>query len=282
MLDYRKLVVRKAWERFKIRLFAGARHVVAFVLQTTILFALLYFQPWLGDVRAEGRLAAAGVASVLLSAVLSFLWDLFRAPEEIWRELSGRVEDFEAAVRPKFSVWLTNGGSPQTFGFGNTMRSPYTGSIQSVVTQSFSALAIEVTNETATLLEGCEAYLSRFEKVHGEDSYFQSLRLQWVPVGEDRATVDIPSSGKRTLLVFLVHGNRVAFLHDQMPIQAVHLLQDDTVYMGTITLSAKNKTSTYVEFRLDCGRDQPPHFVLARRGFRDAEIIDWAPETFWR
>lgn len=232
---------------------------------------------WPGDELIPLYVAFACLVVVWLSW-FAFTW-LFRVPYEQWNNVEERATELERIIRPKFSVLLHRFGKPHRFNYGHTHRSPFTGSTQSVIQNSFVALAIDVRNETATLLEGCEAYLSHFEEIGGEPSVFQSLRLEWVPVGDEVATVTIPAGGQRTVIVFQMAGHRPAFSHDRMPIEAVHMLKDGGYYFGTVTLTAKNTTSCYVGFRLDCLKDEPPHFSLIPRGFRDADILE-CPETF--
>src|SRR6185312_10902353 len=104
----------------------AGRHIVGFIVQTTILFVVLYYLPWFGDVREQSRLVAAGIASILGSVALSFVWDLLRAPQIIWGELSQRVSDFERAVQPRFSV-LTDRLAARQINYPTVQRSPYTG-----------------------------------------------------------------------------------------------------------------------------------------------------------
>lgn len=276
---YHKAVFRKALDLFKERSREWGRYVMGFVLRTVLLFGVLYAAPWLGDLRAESRLVAAIVASVVMSVFVSFVWDLVRAPTVMWNDLAARVDDLELLLRPKFSV-LVNHAPSRQYSYGVTHRSPYTGSAQTVVSQAFNALTIDVTNASATTLEGCEAYLANFEESGGEPTVFNSMRLPWVPVGGEVSAVNIPPHGLRTVLVFRVVGNRVAFLHDQMPVQAVHMIKENGTFHGLITLSAKNTPSAFMAFRLTCIPDEPPHFSLIRRGFNEPEFIGWAPETF--
>lgn len=254
---------------------------MSFALRTVLLFGVLFYAPWLGDVQAESRLAAAVIAAVVLSVFVSFVWDLVRSPAVLWSDLTARVDDLERLLRPKFSVLANHAPSLRAFSFGATHRSPFTGSAQSVVRNAFNALTIDVTNESATTLEGCEAYLSRFEEIDGEPSVFHAMRLPWVPVGDEVSVVNIPPSGQRTVLVLQVVGTRAAFLHDQMPVQAVHMIREGGTYYGLVTLSAKNvEGSSFVSFRLTCIPNEPPHFSLMPQGFNEPEFIGWAPETY--
>jgi hypothetical protein len=277
---YRRLVVRKAYDLFRTRLISRGRQVMGFIVQTTIVFAILYWQPWIGNVQDQGKLAAAGVISVLVSVALSFLWDLIRAPEIIWRDLSERVEQFEWVVRPKFSVLTERQRLSVTLSQATVQRS-INGRRSIISTQSpQNFLALTVRNETATKLTGCEAYLSHFEEIGGEDSVFQSMRLPWVPVADEVRTADIPSSGHRTALVFRVIQNRVAFIHDSIPVHQITMLKDDGHYTGVITLTAQNTADAFVGFELQCSLEHEPYFRILRRGFKDPELIPWVEETY--
>jgi len=218
-------------------------------------------------------------ATMGLIVTALFLINLFWfVPAALWGEQINAIADLERSLRPRFSV-LANFGA-RRYDFGATHRSPYTGSAQSVVQHTINALAIDVTNETHTTLERCEAYLSRFEELGGEPGVFHSMRLGWVPVGDEVSVVDIPPSGQRTVIVFQVVGNRAVFSHDKMPVQAVHMIKEDGIYYGVVTLSAKNAAAAYAAFRLTCIKGEPPLFSLMRRGFNEVEFIGWAPETF--
>jgi hypothetical protein len=277
-LTYRKLVLRKAYELFRTRLLSRGRQVMGFIVQTTIVFAILYYQPWVGSFQEQGRLVAAGVVSVLLSVGLSFLWDLFRAPEIIWHELSERVETLERIIRPKFSV-LTDRRNLRDFNYGHVSRSAG-GQMWIISTRSpANLLVLDVRNETAATLTRCEAYLSHFWEIGGEDAAFQSMRLQWVAVADEIFTVDIPSSGLRTAIVFRLFGNRVGFIHDDVPNEQLLLLKENGHYAGVVALTAQNTATGYVGFELQCIPDSAPHFRLLRRGFDDVELVPWVKET---
>lgn len=56
---------------------------MGFLVQTTILFAVLYYVPFLGPVQDEAGIVGATVVAVLASALLSFVVDLVRAPVRI-------------------------------------------------------------------------------------------------------------------------------------------------------------------------------------------------------
>lgn len=281
MFGYEKLVWRTAWDRFKVRLFAGARQVVGFILQTTILFAILFYQPWFGDVQQESRMAAAGIAAVLLSSLLSFLWDLFRAPAVIFANLSSRVEDLERKLAPRFSVIPTVGQRP-VYPAPQHVSVTVSGKVQSNRSLSEQFLCIEVTNNSASTLRGCEAYLSRFERVDvdGEESGWHSTRLAWMPAGETGASVDIPPLGVRSVMIFKVLGTRPLFLTRHLPGDLVHYLQDKAEYQGLVTLTADGTPATFVAFTLSCDApEREPTISVMRRNFgEEPDDFPWAPE----
>lgn len=82
-MSYLGTVWRNAVRRYKSRLAAGRERLMGWIIQTAILFGILYFQPWVGDLQDEAKLAAAGVAAVLGSAFLSFIIDLLMSPKDL-------------------------------------------------------------------------------------------------------------------------------------------------------------------------------------------------------
>lgn len=213
--------------------------------------------------------------------VALFFFNLFWAvPSALWGEQANEIGDLQRVIRPKFSVRLHCHGRATRFDYGHILRSPFTGSDQGVIRQSINALALDVTNETANILEDCEAYLSHIQEVNGEHGAFQSMRLAWLPVGGEVSTVSIPSGGYRTVILFQVVGNRVSFSHDQMPVQVAMMIKEEGLYQGTITLTARNTASSFVAFLLQCTKGEPPTISLMRRGFNERDdLVPWASET---
>ena len=82
-MGYYKRVGGNAVARYRARLSQGSERLMGFLVQTAILFGILYFQPWVGDLGDEAKLAGAGVISILASALLSFIVDLFASPKEL-------------------------------------------------------------------------------------------------------------------------------------------------------------------------------------------------------
>lgn len=62
------------------RLREGRSKAIGFIVQTTILFAILYFFPVFGPWVGEAGIVSATVISILASAGLLFLYDLWQAP----------------------------------------------------------------------------------------------------------------------------------------------------------------------------------------------------------
>ena len=93
---------RKVWgnavRRYRLRLSQGSERIMGFLVQTAILFGVLYFQPWVGSLQDEAKLAGAGVLSVLGSAALSFLWDLVVSTKELHEKLEGELAQSVEAI----------------------------------------------------------------------------------------------------------------------------------------------------------------------------------------
>ena len=246
---------------------AGAQHLMGFILQTTFLFAILYYLPWLGDVQAEGRLAAAGIGSVFLSALLIFAWDLVRAPEVIWSDVSGRVSLLEARLKPRFSIFLMEPQTAKPLNYGNVFHTA-NGKVHTNIRHSNDLLSFEVQNNSAVTLEGCEAYLSqlrRIDEAQAGQVPWQSLRLSFAPVGEESAVNVPPYGGQRTLVVFRVLGyNRAHLIQENVPVKMLRVIDDKGEYEGLITITANNAdAATLVRFRLLCDApENEPRFSV--------------------
>jgi len=280
LFTYQKLVFRTAWRLFQHRSRDWGIQVMSFVFRTTIVFGILFFVPWFGDVRAESRLVAAAAASVVLSVSLSFFWDLLRAPQVIWSELTRRLADADRRLSPCFSV-VPNVGSRPIYPAPQHVSVTLGGSIQSLRTLSGKYLCVEVTNSSAKTLKACEAYLSRFRRMDGEDPGWHAMRLEWMPVGEPTTSIDIPPLGVRSVMVFRELGNRALFLTTQVPGELVHYITDKGEYEGIITLTADDTTATFIAFTLICDApDQEPMLNVLRGTIGDVSgDIAWAPET---
>ncbi len=92
------LVLRQGWASYFSRIKSGTRQVILFSIQTTILFLLLYFQPWVGDFNDEARLAAAGGAAFLVSALLNLIWELIKAPAILHKQYVSEISRLSGAL----------------------------------------------------------------------------------------------------------------------------------------------------------------------------------------
>lgn len=72
--------------------------MAGFVAQTAILWGILFFQPWFGDLAGEAKLVAAGAAALIGSGILFFLWDLYRAPMEIFKTHRDFIKELSEAI----------------------------------------------------------------------------------------------------------------------------------------------------------------------------------------
>lgn len=84
---------------YRVRVQSGLKQVVGFVVRTVLVFALLYFLPWFGDLTGQAKEVAAAAAAVLFSFVLAFLWDLLRAPASIDAELRRQLNIIGGRLR---------------------------------------------------------------------------------------------------------------------------------------------------------------------------------------
>lgn len=93
MGTYYFLLLRKAGALWWARLHEWGPGVIWFILQTTFLFALIYWQPWLANPFDKGKEVGAAVAAVVASAIAMLFWDFIRAPALIDAEKSKLIED---------------------------------------------------------------------------------------------------------------------------------------------------------------------------------------------
>lgn len=69
-------------------------------MQTTLLFAILYFAPFLGDWVGEAKLTAAAViAAVFSSAFITLVWEALKAPAAIHALQSRRILTLEQTLK---------------------------------------------------------------------------------------------------------------------------------------------------------------------------------------
>lgn len=62
------------------RLREGKSKVIGFIIQTTLLFSVLYYLPSLGDLKIQIGTTGALVIAILASGILNFVFDLLHAP----------------------------------------------------------------------------------------------------------------------------------------------------------------------------------------------------------
>lgn len=65
--------------------------MISYLTQSAILFLVLFFVPWLGDVQGEARLAFAGGVALLTSGILFLLWDILNAPMRLQQAAESQV-----------------------------------------------------------------------------------------------------------------------------------------------------------------------------------------------
>lgn len=63
-----------------MRLKDGKKKLIGFIIQTTIIFAAIYYIPVLGNLSDQAGTVGVTIISVLASSLLLFLWDIVRAP----------------------------------------------------------------------------------------------------------------------------------------------------------------------------------------------------------
>lgn len=83
MLQYWKQVLDQTDAAFMPWAKEARAHMIGFVVQSAVLFLILFLLPWLGDVGSEVRLGVAAAAAILGSALLTWLYYLVRAPYEL-------------------------------------------------------------------------------------------------------------------------------------------------------------------------------------------------------
>ncbi len=99
MAKYWKWVLRVGWRSYRERTQGGRRKVIGFLIQSAVLFGILYFIPWLGVLKDEARLAAAASAAIVISGVLLLLVDIIRAPKKMNDMAGARLCELHRALR---------------------------------------------------------------------------------------------------------------------------------------------------------------------------------------
>nr|DAH62800.1 MAG TPA: transmembrane protein [Caudoviricetes sp.] len=80
MGKYYSRIVRYAVDLWLMRLKDGKKKLIGFIIQTTIIFAAIYYIPVLGNLSDQAGTVGVTIISVLASSLLLFLWDIVRAP----------------------------------------------------------------------------------------------------------------------------------------------------------------------------------------------------------
>lgn len=79
-MGYYQRVFRYAARLWMKRLRDGRQKLIGFILQTTIIFAVVYYFPIFGDLASRAGEVGTVVISVLASGALYFFYDLWRSP----------------------------------------------------------------------------------------------------------------------------------------------------------------------------------------------------------
>jgi hypothetical protein len=93
MGSYWRTLLAEGWWAYCARIKGGLRSMIVFLVQTTFLLALLYMAPWLGVLQDEAKLITATLGAVLISGLLTFVWELIRAPVSLHNRIMVRLED---------------------------------------------------------------------------------------------------------------------------------------------------------------------------------------------
>jgi hypothetical protein len=255
--------------------------IIATLLGAASYFAMLKFD----KAGALGELLPLIVVpAVLLSVgVVGFFvnW-ISRVPYSQWENLEGRVADLEHRLKPVISVRTATNHRADPIAYGTT-RVSLGGTRQTVIAHGPDhTLRLDITNDSATLISGCEAYLVRFERVdeETEPTSWHSLRLPWLQAGAvDDGGTDIPPSGIRSIALFRVINNRVHLVRDDgVPVHMVNAIKDRGEYSGLVAVTSRNAPTAHVAFTLACyGPDAAPLLNVERGSpFDDDDGLFWA------
>lgn len=278
--------VSLAWHMVITDLFGSYGRMALSAIVALLLSGASYFATVaLGQPDAIGELLPmAIVPTVLVSvgAVGFFLNLICRVPYERWRNLAERVVELERRLKPVISVRTATNHRAQPIAYGKTLVT-LGGTRQTVVGHGPDhTLTLDLTNDSATLIKGCEAYLVRFEWTDeaAEPMAWSSLRLPWLRAGaiEDDGA-DIPPSGWRSLALFRVINNRVHLIRDDgVPVHMVNAIKDRGEYFGLVAISSENAPTAHIGFTLVCDApDAPPLLNVHRRSpFDDDDGLFWA------
>lgn len=240
-----------------------------------------------GQGDAWGELLPVAVGPIVLISVASvgfFVNWLCRIPYLQWSDAASRVTELERRLRPVVSVRTATNHRADPVDY-ETTRTTLGGTRQTVLRNGPNhTLRLDITNESATTIVGCEAYLVRFEAIDAETqpSAWFSLRLPWLRAGTvDEEGANIPPSGMRSIALFRVINNRVHLMRDDgVPVHMVHAIKDRGEYSGLVAISSQNAPTAHVAFSLSClGPDVHPIMAVERGSPFDDDWLFWARES---
>lgn len=227
-----------------------------------------------------------GPAALLTAGFVGFFLNwICRVPYVEWSEASERVAQLERRLRPRISVLTATNHRAESIDYGETKVS-FGGTRKVIVSHGPNhLLRLDIANESATPLSGCEAYLARLENLDEdtEPRAWQAIRLQWLRAGKaDENGTDIPPSGVRSIALFRVINNRVHLLRDDgVPVHMVNAIKDRGEYHGLVVVSSQNAPTAHIAFSLTCdGPEAAPLLnVLRAAPFDDDDGLFWAREA---
>lgn len=82
--------------------------MIWYFMQSAALLIILYFIPWFGILQDEARLVVAGGAAIILSGISLFLFEILRAPSEIWEKDQETIKKLIIKVSPCIEVEFDN------------------------------------------------------------------------------------------------------------------------------------------------------------------------------
>ena len=97
--QYWWLRLKRAANSFKKHIRAGWRNAIGFLIQSAVVFVILYYQPWFGDWREEALLVPVGAVALATSVALTFLVCVARAPVEAFNEQRLAMDDAARGLR---------------------------------------------------------------------------------------------------------------------------------------------------------------------------------------
>ena len=86
-MNYAFVLIREIRTELRSRTREWRGHLIAFIVQSAIVFLILYKVPVLGNVNQESKLAVAAAAAIVVSGVLNLIWAVITVPGKIHREI---------------------------------------------------------------------------------------------------------------------------------------------------------------------------------------------------